>query len=76
MSCRLVALSLADHDRAGQLGVIHGFAHRLDGGGIGTFAVAAPHEAGSGDRPGLGGAQRLGDDQLVDSGGGRHRSSA
>ena len=49
------------------LGVVHGLAHRRDCGLVGAVAVAASHEARRGDGPGLGGAHRLGDDELVDS---------
>ena len=63
---RLVALALADDDRAADVGVVHRLAHGGDGGLVRAVPVAAAHEPRGGDGPGLGGADRLGDDDLVD----------
>ena len=46
---RLVALALADDDGAADLRLLHGAAHRLDGGVVGAVAVATSHEPRSGD---------------------------
>ena len=56
---RLVALALADDDRAADLDVVERPAHRLDGGAVGGLPVAAAHEARGGDRRGLGDADHL-----------------
>ena len=47
---RLVALALADDDRAAHLDVVERLAHRLDGGLVRAVAVAATHVAGGRDR--------------------------
>ncbi len=62
---RLVALALADDDRAAQVGRVHRLPHGLDGGPVRAVLVAAAHLAGGGQRRRLGGGHRLIGDQLV-----------
>ena len=62
---RLVALALADDDRAADVGVVHRLAHGGHGGLVGAVPVAAAHEPRGGDGARLGGADRIGDDELV-----------
>ena len=50
---RLVALALADDDRAGHVDLVHRPAHRLDRGPVGVVLGAAAHVASGGDRRGL-----------------------
>ena len=56
---RLVALALADDDRAAHLDLVERLAHRLDRGAIGGHPVAAAHEARRLDRRRLGYADHL-----------------
>ena len=62
---RLVALSLADDDRAADVGLVHRLAHGGDGRLVRPVPVAAAHEPRGGDGAGLGGADGIGDDDLV-----------
>ena len=61
---RLVALALADDDRAGELDLVHRPAHGLDRGRVGLVLVAAAHEPGRSDRGRLGDADHLEGEQL------------
>ena len=61
---RLVALALADDDRAGDLDLVHRPAHRLGRGAVGPVPVAAAHEARRRDRRRLGDADHLEREQL------------
>ena len=61
---RLVALALADDDRAGELDLVHRPAHRLDRGAVGVVLLASAHEAGGGQRRRLGDPDHLQREQL------------
>ena len=56
---RLVLLALADHDDAVHRDGVEHVAHRVDGGLVGGDLVARAHEAGGGERGGLGDADEL-----------------
>ena len=62
---RLVALALADDDRAGELDLVHRPAHRLDRGPVGVVLLAPPHEAGGRQRRRLGDPDHLQREQLT-----------
>ena len=67
---RLVALALADDDRAGDVGLVHRPAHRLGRRLVGLVALPLAHEPGGRDRGGLGDADHLEREELL------HRTSA
>ena len=67
---RLVALALADDDRAGELDLVHRPAHRLDRGAVGVVLLAAAHEARGRERRRLGDPDHLEREQLL------HRTSS
>ena len=50
----LVALALADDDRAGELDLVHRRPHRLGRGAVGAIAIAATHHPGRRDGGRLG----------------------
>ena len=56
---RLVALSLADHDRAVDRHRVHDLAHGLDRDLIGSVAIALPHGVRAGNRRLLDHSQKL-----------------
>ncbi len=56
---RLVALALADDDRAAHLDLVEGLAHRLDRGAIRGHSIAAAHVARRFDGRRLGDADHL-----------------
>ncbi len=56
---RLVALALADDDRAVDRHRVHLLPHGLDGHLVGLVAVALPHRVGAGDRRLLDDAQEV-----------------
>ena len=58
---RLVALALADDDRAGDVDVVERLAHALDGGVVGGVLVALAHPAAGGERRSLGDLEHLDD---------------
>jgi len=62
---RLVALALADDDRAGKLDLVHGRAHRLDCRPVGLVLLAATHEPGRRERGRLGDANHLEREELL-----------
>ena len=61
----LVALALADDDPAGEVDLVHGPAHRLGRGGVGTVALAASHEPRRLERRRLGDPDHLQRKQLL-----------
>ena len=63
---RLVALALADHDRAVNRQLVERGAHRFDRGGVGGLLVAAPDQLGRGDRRGLGDADHFEHEHAVE----------
>ena len=56
---RLVLLALADHDDAAHLHAVEDGAHRVDGGLVGGFLLAATDPASRSHRTGLGDAHEL-----------------
>ena len=56
---RLVALALADHDRAVDRQAVQRLPHRIDGGLVGGLLVAPPHQPRSRQRRQLGDANRF-----------------
>ena len=64
---RLVALALADDDAAGELDLVHRATHGLGRGGVGFVLLAAAHEPRRGDGRGLGDADHLEREHLLQS---------
>jgi hypothetical protein len=62
---RLVALALADDDRARELNLVHRPAHGLGRGLVGLVLLAPSHEPGRGERRRLGDADHLEREQLL-----------